>query len=102
MGIQAAVAGKNMIVEKPADIQPERVDRLIAAGKENGVQIAGIFQARLDPLNLRIRNAIQDGLKPKGVKVAIFAEHHCMKTRGVQKHAVVMETECATGARVKD
>ena len=61
MGIQAAAAGKHMIVEKPADIQPERVDQLIAAGKENGVQIAGIFQARLDPLNIRIRKAIQEG-----------------------------------------
>ncbi len=61
MGIQAAAAGKHMIVEKPADIKPERVDQLIAAGKEHGVKIAGIFQARLDPLNIRIRDAIQGG-----------------------------------------
>jgi UDP-N-acetyl-2-amino-2-deoxyglucuronate dehydrogenase len=61
MGIQAAAAGKHMIVEKPADIKPERVDQLIAAGRENGVKIAGIFQARLDPLNMRIRDAIQGG-----------------------------------------
>jgi predicted dehydrogenase len=61
MGVQAAAAGKHLIVEKPADIKPQRVDELIAAGKKYGVQIAGIFQARLDPLNIRIREAIQQG-----------------------------------------
>ncbi len=61
MGVQAAAAGKHMIVEKPADIKPERVDELIAAGKKYGVQIAGIFQSRLDPLNIRIREAIGQG-----------------------------------------
>ncbi|MGY8826350.1 MAG: Gfo/Idh/MocA family protein [Candidatus Latescibacterota bacterium] len=61
MGVQAAAAGKHMIVEKPADIKPERIDELIAAGKEHSVQVAGIFQSRLDPLNIRIREAIQSG-----------------------------------------
>jgi len=61
MGIEAAVAGKHMIVEKPADIKPERVDALIKAGLENKVKIAGVFQARLDPLNIRIRDAVQEG-----------------------------------------
>ena len=61
MGIQAAEAGKHVIVEKPADITPERIDSLIAAGKRCKVKIAGIFQARFDPLNIRIRDAIQSG-----------------------------------------
>jgi UDP-N-acetyl-2-amino-2-deoxyglucuronate dehydrogenase len=61
MGIQAAAAGKHMIVEKPADIKPERIDELIAAGKKHSVKIAGIFQSRLDPLNIRIREAIAAG-----------------------------------------
>ena len=61
MGIEAASAGKHMIVEKPADIQPGRVEALITAGRENRVKIAGIFQARLDPLNIRIREAVVSG-----------------------------------------
>jgi predicted dehydrogenase len=61
MGIQAANAGKHVIVEKPADIHTKRIDDFIEAGKKNKVKIAGIFQARFDPLNIRIRDAIQSG-----------------------------------------
>ncbi len=61
MGIQAAAAGKHLIVEKPADIVPARIDALMDAGRRHGVRIGGIFQSRLDPLNLRIRQAIQAG-----------------------------------------
>lgn len=68
-------------------------------------RVVDVFSRRLqtqEKLTSQICNAIQDGLKPKGVKVAIVAEHHCMKTRGVQKHGVVMETECSTGALSQD
>ena len=61
MGIQAADAGKHVIVEKPADIAPQRVDSLIEAGRRNKVKMAGIFQSRFEPLNIRIREAIQQG-----------------------------------------
>jgi len=61
MGIQATEAGKHLIVEKPADILPERIDALIAAGQRHSVKIGGIFQSRMNPLNIRIRQAIQGG-----------------------------------------
>jgi UDP-N-acetyl-2-amino-2-deoxyglucuronate dehydrogenase len=61
MGIQAAEAGKHLIVEKPADIVPQRIDALIEAGKRCKVKIGGIFQSRLDPLNIRIQEAIAAG-----------------------------------------
>ncbi len=61
MGVRAAAAGKHLIVEKPADIVPERIDTLIAAGKRCNVKIGGIFQSRLNPLNIRIREAIAGG-----------------------------------------
>ena len=61
LGIQAADAGKHMVVEKPADITPERVDQLIGAVKDAGVKVGCIFQARLDPLNKRIKAAIDSG-----------------------------------------
>jgi predicted dehydrogenase len=61
LGLQAAAAGRHLIVEKPADIQAERIDALIEAGQRYGVKMAGIFQSRLDPLNIRLREAIQQG-----------------------------------------
>jgi len=59
--IQAADAGKHMIVEKPADITPARVDQMIGAVKDNNVKVGCIFQARLDPLNKAIKDAIDTG-----------------------------------------
>lgn len=61
MGARAADAGKHLIVEKPADITPEKIDDLIEAGTRNGIKIGCIFQARLDPLNIRIRETLQKG-----------------------------------------
>ena len=61
IGIPAAAAGKHIIVEKPADISTARIDELMAAGQRHKVKIAGIFQARFNPLNKRIQQAIQEG-----------------------------------------
>ena len=60
MGAQVADAGRHIIVEKPADITPERVDALAEAARRNGVKVGCIFQSRLDGLNKRIREAIQN------------------------------------------
>lgn len=54
-------AGKNVICEKPLEITLERCDRLIAAAKENGVKIGGIFQNRWREENRAIRRAVDDG-----------------------------------------
>jgi UDP-N-acetyl-2-amino-2-deoxyglucuronate dehydrogenase len=59
LGVKAAAAGKHIIVEKPADITPSRIDQLIDAGRQHKVRIAGIFQSRFDTLNNRIRDALQ-------------------------------------------
>ena len=61
LGIEAANAGKHLIVEKPADIVTDRIDALMEAGEKNGVKITVFFQARFHPLNIRIRQAIQEG-----------------------------------------
>lgn len=61
VGLQVVAAGKHMIVEKPADITTARIDELIAAVDAAGIKAAGIFQSRLDPLNMEIRDAIQGG-----------------------------------------
>ena len=61
IGLQVVAAGKHLIVEKPADITAPRIAELIAAVDAAGVKAAGIFQSRLDPLNIEIRNAVQGG-----------------------------------------
>ena len=59
--LTAARHGKHIIIEKPADIKPEKIDKLAEAVQKNGVKIGCIFQARLDPLNIAVRDAIQSG-----------------------------------------
>ncbi|MBI2505110.1 MAG: Gfo/Idh/MocA family oxidoreductase [Candidatus Latescibacteria bacterium] len=61
IGSRFAAAGKHLIVEKPADILAGRIEELLAAVSKHGVKAAGIFQSRLDPLNIRIRHCIQQG-----------------------------------------
>lgn len=61
MGIEAAKAGKHMMVEKPVDITPAAIKKLRDAVTKAGVKASCIFQSRLDPLNLQFKNAIQKG-----------------------------------------
>ncbi len=60
-GIRAARAGKHIICEKPLDINLARADALIAAAHQHRVKLAGIFQRRLHPLSIRVREAVQSG-----------------------------------------
>lgn len=46
VGIEAARAGKHVVVEKPIDVTLQRADDLIAACKENNVTLAVISQYR--------------------------------------------------------
>jgi GTP cyclohydrolase IA len=49
-------------------------------------------------MTAQIANVIQTVLQPAGVAVVIKAEHHCMSTRGVQKHGTDMVTSSMYGA----
>jgi len=48
VGIQAAAAGKHLVVEKPIDVTLDAADRLIAAARDGGVLITVISQHRFD------------------------------------------------------
>jgi len=54
------------------------------------------FQVQ-EKLNAQIADSLQKILKPKGVAVLLEGEHHCMCTRGVNKHNVSMITSFYTG-----
>ena len=61
IGIKAAQAGKNVIVEKPIDVTLEKADALIKACKENGVTLGVVSQYRfMDPLQ-KLYEYIEDG-----------------------------------------
>jgi UDP-N-acetyl-2-amino-2-deoxyglucuronate dehydrogenase len=48
VGVQAAAAGKHLVVEKPIDVTLEAADRLIAAAQANNVLVTVISQHRFD------------------------------------------------------
>lgn len=61
MGIQAARAGKHVIVEKPIDISVQKARALIEACRQNGVTLSCIFQHRFDADTLALKKAIDEG-----------------------------------------
>ena len=64
-GIQAASAGKNIIVEKPIDIDPEKADRLIQACRKNNLKMAVIFQNRYTAAAQKVKTALDQGVLGK-------------------------------------
>jgi len=69
MAIPAVKAGKHVIVEKPVDINVEKINMLIEEGKKAGVKMGAIFQSRTTPLNKRIKATIDNGRLEKVIGV---------------------------------
>ena len=49
VGVEAAAAGKHLVVEKPMDVSLDAADALIAAARAAGVRMTVISQHRFDP-----------------------------------------------------
>ena len=65
------------------------------------VRVLDIYANRLqvqETMTVDIAKTILDVLKPKGVAVAIIAEHQCMTTRGVSRHGSDTMTTSLMGA----
>lgn len=60
--VDAADAGVAVLCEKPLDVTPERVDRLIAACRDAGVTLGGVFQRRTLPEMRFLREAVREGI----------------------------------------
>ncbi|MDQ3854936.1 MAG: Gfo/Idh/MocA family oxidoreductase [Chloroflexota bacterium] len=60
--IMAAQAGKHVISEKPMAVSLEGADRMIAAAREAGTQLAVIFQNRYNRDALKLKRAAEAGL----------------------------------------
>lgn len=59
--LAAAKAGKHVVCEKPLEITPERIDRMIAACDEAGVTLSGIFNRRFHPAMEAFKKAVDAG-----------------------------------------
>jgi UDP-N-acetyl-2-amino-2-deoxyglucuronate dehydrogenase len=59
--VQAAAAGKHVVVEKPLEITPERCDKIIEACDRNGVQLCTIFPSRFHDANVAMKAAVEAG-----------------------------------------
>jgi len=60
-GIAAARHGLHVLTEKPIDISTERTDKLIRAAERAGVKLGVIYQDRLKPDILRLKDWIESG-----------------------------------------
>ncbi|HEU5417137.1 MAG TPA: Gfo/Idh/MocA family oxidoreductase [Streptosporangiaceae bacterium] len=61
IGVQAAAAGKHLIVEKPVDVTLAAADQLITAADAAGVALTVISQHRFDPGLIRLRELAGSG-----------------------------------------
>ena len=59
--LQAAKAGKHVVVEKPLEITVPRCDAIIRACDEAGVRLCAIFPSRFSPANQALKAAIDSG-----------------------------------------
>ncbi|WP_114750153.1 Gfo/Idh/MocA family protein [Pleomorphovibrio marinus] len=59
--LEAAKAGKHILLEKPIEVSLARADELIAACEEAGVKLGVIFQNRLKPGYLHLKKAVKEG-----------------------------------------
>ena len=61
LAIQAAEAGKHVMVEKPLSVDLRQADEAIAAARKAGIRFGVIFQRRFWPAAQRARKAIDEG-----------------------------------------
>jgi UDP-N-acetyl-2-amino-2-deoxyglucuronate dehydrogenase len=61
IGVQAAKAGKHLVVEKPIDVSLEAADRLIDAARAAGVALTVISQHRFDAGLVELKRLLEEG-----------------------------------------
>jgi predicted dehydrogenase len=61
IGVQAAKAGKHLVIEKPIDVTLANADRLIEAARAAGVALTVISQHRFDPGLIELKGLLGTG-----------------------------------------
>lgn len=59
--IAAAEAGKHIICEKPLEVTPDRISKMIEVCEKEKVTLAGIFNRRFNPAVEALKNAVEKG-----------------------------------------
>jgi UDP-N-acetyl-2-amino-2-deoxyglucuronate dehydrogenase len=59
--VTAMEMGKNVICEKPLEIQLDRIDQMVEVAKKHGVRLAAIFQNRWNEANRAVKAAMDEG-----------------------------------------
>ena len=75
-GIAAAARGRHLLVEKPIDVAVERGQVLVAAAERAGVHLAVLYQDRLNPALVRLRDAIAAGRLGRPLLVSARVKWH--------------------------
>ena len=71
----AAQAGKHILLQKPMALTLEDCDQIIADVDDAGVLFSMGYQMRQDPMNLKIKELIDDGTLGK---IGIVRRRHCL------------------------
>jgi predicted dehydrogenase len=74
--VGAARAGKHVMVEKPLEVTVERVDAIIAACREAGVQLGAIFPRRFQDSSRVLKDAIDRGRFGRIVLGDVYIKWH--------------------------
>lgn len=56
--VEAAMNGKHVLCEKPLEIKPDRIDRMIEAHEHSGTYLGGIFNLRYNETTKIIKEAV--------------------------------------------
>lgn len=76
VAIQAANAGKHILVEKPMAISKEQLDRMEKACTENGVLLSSIAQSRFSHGVRMAKQALEDGLLGRLLCADIYMKYY--------------------------
>jgi len=60
MAVEAAQAGKHVLVEKPMCIKVEQADKMIAAAEKAGVNLQVAYLLRFNPLYLKLKHFLEE------------------------------------------
>src|SRR5882672_1037411 len=69
-------AGKHVVIEKPVETSPARVDQIIAAADQAGVKVAAIFQGRFGSGAQTVKAAVEAGRLGRLVLASAYVKWH--------------------------
>jgi predicted dehydrogenase len=75
--VQAAAAGKDIVLQKPMALTLAEADRIVAAVKKAGVRFTLAWQMRVDPQNIKMKELIHGGALGR---VVMFRRRHGLGT----------------------